>query len=344
MAPAQTQELCSFRQLLIYFLRLGAVGFGGPIALAARMDRDLVEDRGCVSRQDYIEGLAFSQLSPGPLAAQLAMYIGWVRAGRLGAALVAFAFISPSFLIAMCVAAAYLRFERLPWIQDIFYGGGAAVIAIIGQSAYGLSRKTIGTDRFLWMLFALVALTTVLTGSEIIWLFVLCGVAAVAVKSPPLWLRRTPQLSLAFGWTALSIGLNGAASANVIWTLTLFFLKAGAFVFGSGLAIVPFLYGGVVSQYHWLSERQFVDAIAVAMITPGPVVITAAFIGYLVAGPVGGGLAAAAVFAPPFLIVVTAAPYYRRFARNPQVKAFVQGVTAAAVGAIAGLMLHHSGS
>src|SRR5215472_5220576 len=159
MAPANSQEPCSLAQLLAYFLRLGTFGFGGPIALAARMDRDLVENRGWISRQDYIEGLAFSQLSPGPLAAQLAMYVGWVRAGRLGAALVAFAFISPSFLMAVCVAAAYLRFERLPWIQDIFYGVGAAVIAIIGQSAFRLSRKTIGKDLFLWHLFAVVGVT-----------------------------------------------------------------------------------------------------------------------------------------------------------------------------------------
>ena len=159
------------------------------------------------------------------------------------------------------------------------------------------------------------------------------------VKSPPMWLRKTPQLSIAVGWTAVFTGINGPASTKVIWTLTFFFLKAGAFVFGSGLAIVPFLYGGVVSQFHWLTERQFVDAIAVPMITPGPVVITAAFIGFLVAGFMGGALAAAAVFAPPFLIVVTVAPYYRRVARNPQVKAFVQGVTAAAVGAIAGAVV-----
>src|SRR5216684_7538795 len=143
-----------------------------------------------------------------------------------------------------------------------------------------------------------------------------------------------PSIAGGFGW--LLAGLHGTASASVLSSLFFFFLNAGAFVFGSGLAIVPFLYGGVVGRFHWLTEQQFLDAIAVAMITPGPVVITAAFIGYLVAGLLGGTAAAAAVFAPPFLIVILAAPYYRRFAGNPQVKAFVQGVTAAAVGAIAG--------
>ena len=339
MAPSTSLEPCSLGQLLGYFLRLGTFGFGGPIALAGRMDKDLVEERRWISRQDYVEGLAFSQLSPGPLAAQLAMYIGWVRAGRVGAALVAAAFITPSFLMAVLVAAAYVRFQQLPWIQDLFYGIGAAVIAIIGQSAYRLSRKTIGKDLFLWLLFACVAVTTVWTGSEIIWLFVLCGVLAMVARKPPAFLFNRSSKALSVGFAPLLTGLQGAASGGVVWTLTLFFLKAGAFVFGSGLAIVPFLYGGVVNQYHWLSERQFVDAIAVAMITPGPVVITAAFIGYLVAGLVGGTVAASAVFTPPFLIVITAAPYYRKFAGNLHVKAFVQGVTAAAVGAIAGAVV-----
>jgi chromate transporter len=339
MAPSHTQEPCSLAQLLVYFLRLGTLGFGGPIALAGRMDRDLVEERGWISRQDYVEGLAFSQLSPGPLAAQLAMYIGWVKAGRAGAALVAMAFIAPSFLMAAGVAAAYLKFGELPWIQDMFYGVGAAVIAIIGQSAYRLSRKTIGADLFLWALFAAVAITTVWTGSEIVWLFVLCGVVSIAVKTPPSFLNKPSMRVLGplGGWWLT--GSQGAVSVGVLGTLTLFFLKAGAFVFGSGLAIVPFLYGGVVHEHHWLTERQFLDAIAVAMITPGPVVITAAFIGYLVAGLAGGTAAAAAVFTPPFLIVIIAAPYYRRFAANPQVKAFVKGVTAAAVGAIAGAVV-----
>src|ERR1041385_5414389 len=152
---------------------------------------------------------------------------------------------------------------------------------------------------------------------------------------PPVFARVTPAVFIG-GLGPLLGGIHGIASATTVGALFLFFLKAGAFVFGSGLAIVPFLYGGVVVKFHWLTERQFVDAVAVAMITPGPVVITAAFIGYLVAGVIGAVLAAFAVFAPPYLIILLGAPYYRRFAQNRQVKAFVQGVTAAAVGAIAG--------
>jgi chromate transporter len=218
----------------------------------------------------------------------------------------------------------------------VFYGIGAAVIAIIARSAYKLIRSTLKNDRLLWLLFVALAITTAWKESEIVWLFLLCGLVSMFVKAPPR-LHLTPTAIPAFaGLGNLVTGAHGVATAATILTLFLFFLKAGAFVFGSGLAIVPFLYGGVVGQFHWLTERQFVDAVAVAMITPGPVVITAGFVGYLVAGPVGATLAALAVFVPPYLIVITGAPYYRRFAKNASVKAFVQGVTAAAVGAIAG--------
>jgi chromate transporter len=330
-------ETVSFtlRDLLFYFLRLGTFGFGGPIALAGYTQRDLVEQRQWVSKSDYLEGLAFSQLSPGPLAAQLAMYIGWLRARFLGATLVAIAFILPSFLMALCLAALYVHFGSLPWIQGMFYGVGAAVIAIIVRSAIKLVRGTVGKDWLLWAIFAALAITTAWTQSEIVWLFILCGFIAMFIKAPPLLAQVNRTLFLN-SVNPLLIGIHGVPPLATFGVLLLFFLKAGAFVFGSGLAIVPFLYGGVVVKFHWLTERQFVDAVAVAMITPGPVVITSAFIGFLVAGPLGAIVAAAAVFAPPYLIVLFGAPYYRRFAQDHQVKAFVQGVTAAAVGAIAG--------
>ncbi len=326
----------TLRELLVYFLRLGTLGFGGPIALAGHMQKDLVEERRWVSKQDYLEGLAFSQLSPGPLAAQLAMYLGWLRAGALGATLVGIAFILPSFLMVLVLAALYVHFGSLPWIQGMFYGIGAAVIAIIVRSAIKLVRGTVGRDWLLWAIFTALAITTAWTKSEIVWLFLLCGVIAMFVKAPPLIPSRATSAMFVGGVGPLLTGIHGLASIATVGVLFLFFLKAGAFVFGSGLAIVPFLYGGVVAKFHWLTERQFVDAVAVAMITPGPVVITAAFIGYVVAGPVGALVAAWAVFAPPYFIVLFGAPYYRRFAQNRQVKAFVQGVTAAAVGAIAG--------
>ncbi len=323
-------------QMVFYFLWIGTFGFGGPIALAARMQKELVEERGWVSQEDYLEGLAFSQLSPGPLAAQLAMYLGWARYGNLGATLTGTFFTLPSFLMVLAIAALYLHYGSLPLIQSVFYGVGAAVVAILARSAYKLIRTTLKRDLLLWMLFAASAITTAWTQSEIIWLFVLCGAVSLMVKA-----RLPAALSAVVpaGLEWLTTGIHGPATLRTSAALFGFFLKAGAFVFGSGLAIVPFLYGGLVVQSHWLSERQFLDAVAVAMITPGPVVITSAFIGYLVAGPGGAALAALAVFAPPYFIVLLVAPLYRRFTKNPHVNAFVKGVTAAAVGAITGAVL-----
>jgi chromate transporter len=327
---------CTFRQFLLYFLRLGTFGFGGPIALAGYMQHDLVEKRRWVSKQDYVEGLAFAQLCPGPLAAQLAMYLGWVRAGVTGATLVSFAFIGPSFLMVLGLSALYLRFEGLSWMQGAFYGVGAAVIAILARSTLKLVRLAIGKDWLLWLIFAGAAGVTALTESEVVWVFLLGGVVVLIVRAPPRLGPRKEPPALVPGLAWFLTGLHGAASVGVLWTIFWYFAEAGAFVFGSGLAIVPFLHQGVVERFGWLDERQFLDAVAVAMITPGPVIITSGFIGYLVAGPAGAVLASLGVFLPPYFLVLVLAPFYRRFAQNRQVKAFVQGVTAAATGAIAG--------
>jgi chromate transporter len=301
------------------------------------MQHDLVESRRWVSRQDYVEGLAFSQLSPGPLAAQLAMYLGWVRAGRIGASLVGLAFVLPSFLMVLVLAALYVHYEgSLPWIQGLFYGMGAAVIAIIAISAYRLTRKTIGKDWLLWLLFGVAAVVTIWTEAEIIWLLLAGGVVAVLVRAPPRFRSRPTALSLGPWPEWLFAGLNGPASDTDLWRIVWYFTEAGAFVFGSGLAIVPFLHGGTVDRFQWLNEQQFLDAVAVAMITPGPVVITVGFIGYLVAGPVGAVLAALAIFFPCYFLVIIFAPYYRRFAKNEQIKTFVKGITATVIGSIAG--------
>jgi len=327
-------EPCTLRELLLYFLRLGAFGFGGPVALAGYMQRDLVEERRWVSRQDYVEGLALSQLSPGPLAAQLAMYLGWVRAGRMGATLVAAAFILPSLVMVLAISALYVHFGGLVWIQAAFYGIGAAVIAIIARSAFKLAKMTVGKDRLLIALFLVSALVTGWTGEEIVWVFLGCGVVALGAqlvrsRSAGSALLLAPLLP----W--LTEGLRGPG-AGELWRIAWYFTEAGAFVFGSGLAIVPFLHGGVVERFGWLNERQFLDAVAVAMITPGPVVITVAFIGFLVAGLSGALVSATGVFLPPFLVVILLAPSVRGWSQDPRVKAFVNGVTAAAAGAIAG--------
>jgi chromate transporter len=305
----------SLGQLAGYFLRLGTFGFGGPIALAGAMQRDLVEERRWVTTTEYKDGLALAQLAPGPLAAQLAIYLGWARGGFTGATVVAFAFILPSFLMVLGISAAYVRFGGLPWMQSAFYGIGAAVIAIVLRGAWKLVRLTLSRDWLLWLIFLVNAVATAVLEAEVVSLILGGGLVLLAAKWRP-------------------AGLH-AFDLSLLW----FFTKAGSFVFGSGLAIVPFLYGGVVREHQWLTDQQFLDAVAVAMITPGPVVITVAFIGYLVSGLTGATLASLGVFLPCYLFVVIPAPYYARFAGNPRLKAFVDGVTAGATGAIAGAVV-----
>jgi chromate transporter len=332
--PNQTTGVAPWR-FYAYFLRLGATGFGGPIALAGFMQRDLVEERKWISVEDYTDGLALAQLAPGPLAAQLAIYLGFVRGGVVGATIVGLLFILPSFLIVWAIAVAYVAYGGLPWMQALFYGIGAAVIGIIARSAQKLTRLTLRRSALLWGIFIVMMLTTAWTEREIVWLFLLAGLvtAALAVRTAAKAGRSTSSAVMVLAVVAQAPAAVLAPSlTNVFWL----FAKAGAFVFGSGLAIVPFLYGELVQTHAWLNDRQFLDAVAVAMITPGPVVITVAFIGYLVGGPAGMTVAAVAVFLPVYLFVVLPAPYFRRHRDQPIVKGFVDGVSAAATGAIAG--------
>ena len=329
-------------QLVRYMLGLGAWGFGGPVALAGYMYRDLVERRRWIGEGDYKEGLALAQLMPGPLAAQLAIYLGYVHFRLRGATLAGLAFVLPSFFMVVALGAAYVAWGGLGWMQSVFYGVGASVIGIIALGAWKLTSRNIGRDRLLWTIFVVSALVTIATQSEEVWLFLGAGVLV--------WLWRAPPRAW-FGGDGHGGGLRAAAAPLAVWfalgaidwprlrQLAGFFTYAGAFVFGSGLAIVPFLYGGVVKEYGWLNDRQFVDAVAVAMITPGPVVITTGFIGYLVAGFPGALVAAGATFLPCWLFTVLPAPWFKKYGRRPGIVAFVDGVTAAAIGAIAGAVV-----
>jgi chromate transporter len=326
-------------QLVRYMLALGSWGFGGPVALVGYMYRDLVEKRRWISESDYKEGLTLAQLMPGPLAAQLAIYLGYVHYHVLGATLVGLAFVLPSFCMVVALGALYVAYGGIGWMQAVFYGVGAAVIGIIAMSAYKLTTKNIGKDKLLWAIFLLNAAVTVVTKSEIVWSFLGAGVVV--------WLLRAPPKKWFGGrlhGIAASAPVAGALLATTVdWNrlaeIGAFFAYAGSFVFGSGLAIVPFLYGGVVQEHHWLNDRQFVDAVAVAMITPGPVVITTGFIGYLVSGFWGAVVAAIGTFLPCYLFTVLPAPYFKKHGKRPGIVAFVDGVTAAAIGAITGAVI-----
>ncbi len=329
--------------LIRYFLKLGSIGFGGPVALVGYMHRDLVEERKWISEDAYKEGLALSQLAPGPLAAQLCIYIGFVHYRVLGATLVGLAFILPSFILVVLLGIAYTHFGGLPWMQALFYGISAAVIGIISISAYKLTqksispftRKSIQEKWVLWTFFILTATYTFLTEKEEILLFIILGILYLFYQTS--WKKNNISIqSLPLLLSAVHVK---STQSELYEKIILFFSKAGAFVFGSGLAIVPFLHGGVVGEHGWLTEQEFLDAVAVAMITPGPVVITVAFIGYLIAGFTGASLAALATFLPCYFFTILPAPYFYKIAKNERIKAFVDGITAAVVGALVGSVL-----
>lgn len=343
-----------FRKVLRYFLRLGVVGFGGPIATVGYMQRDLVEQRGWIKREDFLDGVALGQAMPGPLAAQVAMWIGYLRRGAWGAIAVAAAFIGPSFLMVIAAGALYALYSGTGIVQALFYGIGPAVMAIIAIAAYKLLKLTDRRDWRLWAISAAVFAVTAITGSEPIPLIIGAGLAILCLDAPPAWPRRKtkptrdtrpPAPPKAQGHAlvpavlvapAAAVGSGGAAS---LLPLGLFFLQTGALVFGSGLAIVPLLRDGVVDQHHWLDQSQFLDAVAMGLITPGPVVITAGFIGYLIAGLPGAVVATVGIFTPIYLAVVILGRWFVRHRDNRRVKAFVAGATAAAAGALAGAVV-----
>jgi chromate transporter len=333
--------------LVAYFLKLGALGFGGPVALVGFMHRDLVEQRRWISEDTYKLALALAQIMPGPLAAQTAIAIGYFEAGVLGATLVGLAFVLPSFLMVVAISLAYVTYGGLWWMQAVFYGIGATVIAIIAIAAYKLARSTNKRDPLCWSICALLTAITAWWQAELAEFFILSGLAVLFFRAWP-GARRTLILGAGGALIVFAIwgmeawlrqGGSAPGSSNVLLEILLFFTKAGAFVFGSGLAIVPFLQQGVVQQFGWLNEHQFLDAVAVAMITPGPVVITVAFIGFIVAGFAGSVMAAIGIFLPVYFFTIVPAPWFKRHRDNPQLKAFVNGATAAATGAIAGAVI-----
>ncbi|RED27114.1 chromate transporter [Flavobacterium cutihirudinis] len=338
----KTKPTYSLLHLTLYFLKLGTTGFGGPVALVGYMHKDLVEDRKWITEEEYKQGLALAQLAPGPLAAQLGIYLGFVHYSFLGATLVGFAFIVPSFIMVVLLGIVYKSYGGLAWIQAVFYGIGASVVGIIALSSYKLTLKSIGKLNFeslkskwlLWMFFISAVIVTFITETEQVLLFIFAGLLYMIFKAPPKWWSfKTTNFLVLFQFGLLN------SEESTLFKLAVFFAKAGAFVFGSGLAIVPFLHSGVVKENNWLTEQQFIDSVAVAMITPGPVVITVGFIGYLVSGFFGAFTAALATFLPCYLFTIILAPYFKKIADNKSVKAFVDGITAVVIGALVGSVI-----
>ncbi len=346
MITNQTMRRVPIRELVLYYLRLGLLGFGGPVALVGQMERELVGDRQWLTKEEMREGIAVCQSLPGPLAIQVGIWISYIRGGFWGAWAGGWAFILPNFVIVAVLGALYVHFGGLPWVTAIFYGVSPAVIALILHSCYRLTKLGM-KDWVEWTLAAAAFAITVAVRAEVAFVFIGCGIVGILYYGSLVRARKAASTttSLMVGLPLVASGAAPGTLGTMLGKLLAFFLKAGSLTFGSGLVIVPFLEKGLVQQTGWLSEREFLVAVAMGMISPGPVVITATFVGYLVAAQLRGSLidgfwgslvSTIGIFLPSFLLVLIVAPILVRYRTNPDVQGFIKGAYAAAIGTILG--------
>jgi chromate transporter len=331
-ATAQPQRR-SIWEIVRYFLRLGTLGFGGPVALCGLMEKELVVEKGWLTKGEMRDAIAVSQSLPGPLAIQVGIFIAYLRGGFWGAWAGGWAFILPNFVIVAALGALYVHFGGLSWMTAIFYGVSPAVIALILHSCYRLAR--LGMEDWLqWAIAAVCLVVTIWLQAEVAVLFIGAGILGILYYGSLFRGGKAPTLLLAIAPVGIPMGKG--PSASILGRLLVFFLKAGSLTFGSGLVIVPFLEKGLVQQTGWLNGREFLVAVAVGMLSPGPVVITATFVGYLVAGFWGSLVSTIGIFLPSFILILVVAPILVRHRGNPNVQGFVKGAYAAAIGTILG--------
>ncbi|MGH6974617.1 MAG: chromate efflux transporter [Stellaceae bacterium] len=326
-------RLYRLRELVAYFLRLGALGFGGPVALVGQMERELVQERGWLSKGEMRDAIAIAQSLPGPLAIQVGIFISYLRAGFWGAWVGGWTFILPNFLIVAAMGALYVHFGGLRWIAAVFYGVSPAVIALILHSCWRLAKLGM-EDRIQWVIAAACFVITVALQAEVALLFI--GAGLVGLGWYGTLFRKLPPPAAGPALALLPLATAPAAPSTLLGQLFIFFVKAGSLTFGSGLVIVPFLEKGLVQQTGWLDPHQFLVAVAIGMVSPGPVVITATFVGYLVGGFWGSVVATVGIFLPSFLLILFVAPILMRHRGNRNVQGFVKGAYAAAIGTILG--------
>jgi chromate transporter len=327
----------SLTQMALYFLRLGALGFGGPVALANTMRKDLAEERHWLTEQEYEDGLAIAAACPGPLAYQLGVYCGYIRHGVAGGLAVAVAFSLAPFALVVTAAWAYTRFSATWQLRALFYGVAPVVVALILKACFSLGHKMLRKDLPAWVVAVLACAITVVVQKELTAIFLVAGALGTFVFAPP---PAAPapgrEVAPPPPGRAAALGVLGSAGGAMTSKLFLFFFKTGFLVFGSGLVIVPFLKTYVVDQYHWLSDRTFLDAVAIGMISPGPVVITATFVGYLLGGFSGALAATVGIFSPAVLFTVLLTPLLLRYRRHRRLAGFIRGITVAVVGVLVG--------
>jgi len=332
-AVAVAAQRRPIREIVAYFLRLGTLGFGGPVALCGLMEKELVGERGWLTKEEMRDAIAVSQALPGPLAIQVGIFIAYLRGGFWGAWAGGWAFILPNFLIVAALGALYVHFGGLSWMTAVFYGASPAVIALILHSCWRLAK--LGMEDWLqWLIAIVCAGVTIWLQAEVAILFIGAGIIGILYYGSQFRGGKGPTGMLALA--PLAVGTSKEPTLRVLGQLSAFFLKAGSLTFGSGLVIVPFLEKGLVQQYGWLDGREFLVAVAVGMMSPGPVVITATFVGYLVAGFWGSLVSTISIFLPSFILILVVAPILVRHRGNPNVQGFVKGAYAAAIGAILG--------
>jgi len=310
------------KEIISYFLKIGLLGFGGPMAHIAMMDDELVEKRKWASKEEFLDGLAVCNMLPGPASTQLGIYIGYIRGGILGGILAGTSFILPAFIIITLLSYLYFNYGAIPQVKGILYGVNAVVIALISSSLYKMGKKSID-DLKGTLIFISSAIAVYLLKVNMIFVLIVGGILGVIIYYKKPNIKRNYMIAVPF-----------LAVDSTLIRLFAFFGKVGSFIYGGGLVIIPFIEQEVVERLGWMTQQEFLTGISFGQITPGPVVITSAFIGYKVFGFIGAFVATLAVFLPSFVFILIAAPYLKKIKNIPWVKAFLKGINAAVIGTI----------
>jgi chromate transporter len=331
--PAPGQQRQRLIELATVFLRLGTIAFGGPAAHIAMMDDEIVKRRQWMSREHLLDLMGVTNLLPGPNSTELAIHIGYDRAGWWGLLIAGNCFIGPAMAIVWVLAALYVRYEQVPQVEWLLYGIKPVIIAIVLQALWKLGKKAL-KDR-VTSVAGILAIVAYWVGLNEIALQVFMGLSVMGVKN---WQQRSAPGILLLPFPGVFAQVGGAAASSVSW-LSVFwiFLKIGCVLYGSGYVLLAFLQRDLVEHHHWLTSQQLLDAVAIGQLTPGPVLTTATFVGYLLAGHPGAIAGTVGIFLPAFVLVGIVNPWVPKLRQSPWASGFLDGVNAAALGLMAGV-------
>lgn len=317
------------KEIFKYFLTIGLIGFGGPMAHIAMMDSELIERRKWATKDEFLDGLTVCNILPGPASTQLGIYMGYIKGGILGGTLAGIAFILPAFIIITILSYVYFEFGEIPSMTGILYGINAVVIALISSSLLNMYKKSV-VSKSQFTIFILTTIAITFFKVNMIVAMLLAGVVGVFIYSNPFKAKNHRKV--------LSVGFP-LIFTSMLSKLFIFFIKVGSFIYGGGLVIIPFIENEVVNKLGWLTQSEFLAGIALGQVTPGPVIITAAFIGYKVLGVIGALISTVAIFIPSFIFILIAAPYLKKLKDIPWIKGALKAINAAVIGSILSLII-----